>query len=317
MSLDLKLFIEGKDMSNEIGIINAVHDSYAGDFTDSVVATLQDKDGTWSKWRPRVGERLEVQLGQAKTGLMYIHKLTAKNGVYEVTARALPPLKNSLRNDEWESITFLQAAKTIADRLGLSLESHGVEDRTYKRLFQDGETDTAFLRRLCHQEAAEMLIYDGKLVVYDVASMERQQPLRKIDFTGKGDFSFIQNEAQRVGEVQVIRSKLTGSELDQTYENLIDQSYSSGEGIKLTYSDLMPNDDGEALRWAQNLLFSANSYLKTGRFKLSLQLDLAAGSVIEVKNDRASAWNGTVFLYRVKHDFKAQVTTLYFRGLHE
>lgn len=319
---EIKLFIESKDMSGDIGIVSAVHDTYAGDSVDSIIMTLQDKDGTWSKWRPKSGERIELKLGTSRTGIMFIHKVRALNGIYQVTARAIPPLKNSVRKCEWEQITFLQVAQTIAERLSLNFENYGVSDQTYKRIAQRAESDTAFLHRLCHQESAEMLIFDGKLVVYDDKQLESQAPSKSYEFTGEGDFSFDRNEGNTVGTIKVIRSRerndcgrLDGSvdKYDLDEEILCEGEASIGEGRTVTYTNLLPNDEQECIRWAQGLLRNANKYNATGKYKLSLQLDLAAGSVIQITNSRASEWNGSVFLYRVKHDYGQQISTLYFR----
>ncbi len=460
---ELKLFIEGKDMTNDIGIISAVHDTYAADYVDTIVCGLQDKEGKWSKWRPKAGEEMEVTLSTCKTGRMWIHKVTSTNGVYYVTARSMPPGKNSVRTREWEGTTFAATGQLIASELGLSFENHGCSDQSYKRLYQMGEKNTEFFRRLCHQEGVEMTIFDGKLVAYDESALEHAAPSQKIDFTGHGDFDFTRGEGDKVGSVQVLRTikrngtgckdndffkeyeeimvdtghgdfdftrgegdkvgsvqvlrtikrngtgckdndffkeyeeimvdqtfskgEFTRGEgdkvgsvqvlrtikrngtgckdndffkeyeeimVDQTFskgegrkitydrlkpnddgrtikrngtgckdndffkeyeEIMVDQTFSKGEGRKITYDRLKPNDDGEARRWAQGLLKNANKYSSTGRFRLSLQTGLAAGSVVEIKNDRASEWNGAVFLYRVKHDYRAQESTLYFRAI--
>ena len=319
---ELKLFIEGKDMTTDIGIISAVHDTYAADYVDTIVCGLQDKEGKWSKWRPKAGEELEVTLSTCKTGRMWIHKVTSTNGVYYVTARSMPPGKNSVRTREWEGTTFLSTGQLIASELGLSFENHGCSDQSYKRLYQMGEKNTEFFRRLCHMEGFEMTIFDGKLVAYDESTLEHAAPSKKIDFTGHGDFDFTRGEGDKVGSVQVLRTiKRNGTgckdnDFFKEYEEImVDQTYSQGEGRQLTYDRLKPNDDGEARRWAQGLLKNANKYSSTGRFRLSLQTGLAAGSVVEIKNDRASEWNGPVFLYRVKHDYRAQESTLYFRAI--
>ena len=321
---ELKLFIEGKDMTADIGIISAVHDTYAADYVDTIVCGLQDKEGKWSKWRPKAGEELEVTLSTCKTGRMWIHKVTSTNGVYYVTARSMPPGKNSVRTREWEGTTFLSTGQLIAGELGLSFENHGCSDQSYKRLYQMGEKNTEFFRRLCHMEGFEMTIFDGKLVAYEESALEHAAPSQKIDFTGHGDFDFTRGEGDKVGSVQVLRTikrNATGCK-DPDYfkefeEIMVDQTYSKGEGRQLTYDRLKPNDDSEARRWAQGLLKNANKYSSTGRFRLSLQTGLAAGSVVEIKNDRASEWNGAVFLYRVKHDYRAQESTLYFRAISD
>ncbi|MDE5758629.1 MAG: hypothetical protein K2H85_08455 [Allobaculum sp.] len=314
---EIKLYIEGRDMTSEVGITQAVYDSYAADYIDTLTISLQDKDGTWSKWKPKAGEKVELQLETLKTGVLYIHNLKAINGIYHVTARSLPPYKNGLQKSEWEKITFLQLAQTMASRLGLILETHGVSDQSYQRLFQESESDLSFLRRICMQEGHDMLIYDGKLIIYDPATLEAQGATQTIEFTGKGNFDFFEREGTKTGTVRVVRTrKKTGdSPLDETEEILINETASSGEGRILTYSNLKPYTEVEARRWASGLLKSANRSLKTGRFKLSLQLGLMAGSIIDIKNSRASAWNGPAFLFHVKHDLKSEVSTLYFRSI--
>lgn len=321
----IQLLIEGKDMSSEVGIFSAVHDTYAGEYVDTLVLGLLDKDGTWSKWRPKTGEKLEMKLETARTGMMYIHQVCAQNGIYKVTARSIPPYKNSVRKCEWESIGFLQICQDVAGKLGLSFESHGATDHTYKRMFQQNESDTAFLMRLCHMEGCEMTIFDGKLVVYDEAQMENQTPLKSYEFTGEGDFTFFRDDSQKVGSVRVVRTRKEnacgrkdtelGDKFDIDEQIMADGTAAAGEGRLITYPDLIPNDDSEAQRWAQGLLHNANKFLATGRYKLSLQLDLAAGSVISISNSRATEWNGPVFLYRVKHDYGNQISTMYFRKI--
>lgn len=323
MAEELKLYIEGKDMTNDIGVISAVHDTYAADYVDSIVCGLQDKDGKWSKWKPKAGEELQLNVGTCKTGKMWIHKVTSTNGIYYVTARSIPPYKNSVQTREWDGTTFLSTASSLANELGLSFENHGCADHSYNRLYQLDEKNTAFFRRLCHMESVEMTIFDGKLIAYDEDSIEHGAPSKKITFTGEGDFSFTRGEGDRVGSVRVMRTvKENHAESARTDEYdderiVVDQTATKGEGRKITYTRLKPTDDTEALRWAQGLLKNANKYNSTGKFILSLQTDLAAGSVIEIQNDRASEWNGSVFLYRVKHDYKAQASTMYFRALSE
>lgn len=322
---ELKLYIEGKDMTPEVGIVQAVYDSYADDYIDTLVISLQDKSGIWSLWRPRTGEKIELQLDTLKTGLLYIHKVKATNGLYHITARSIPPYKNGAQKSEWEQVSFLQLAQTIASRLDLSLETYGGDNPCYKRIAQEDESNTSFLQRMCKQEGRSMLIFNGKLIIYDPTTLEAKGATQSFEFTGKGDFNFFEREGERVGAVRVIdtQKKINGP-LNMEKEEIlfelnekitIDETITSGVGKILTYSNLKPSDAIEARRWASGLLKSANRTLKTGYFKLSLQLGLMAGSVIHIKNDRASAWNGPVFLYRVKHNFKSEVSTLYFRAI--
>lgn len=323
---EIKIFIEGKDMSDQIGIISAVHDTYAGDYVDTLTASLQDKDGTWSKWRPKTGEKIELNFSTAKTGVMFIHKITSMNGVYEIVARSIPPFKNSVQKREWKNASFSMICQTIASDLGLTLETYGTPDPTYEQVHQLGEKNTAFLSRICHCEGCDMLAFNEKLVVYDKAQMESQQSKLSYDFTGKGDFTFSRNDGLKAGKVIVARYKkendwgrsetsTTEHDWDWNERILYQGEASSGEGRTIVYKDLLPTSDAECTRWAGNLLKKANEKLSTGKFTLNLTPELAAGSVITIQNSRATEWNGNVFLYHVRHDYQSTYTTLYFRKI--
>ena len=75
--------------------------------------------------------------------------------------------------------------------------------------------------------------------------------------------------------------------------------------------------NAEAARFAKGLLRNANKYGRTGQFSKSLLTGYAAASLLKLKTKKASAWDGTVFVYKVRHDFVGNKSTLYFRDLLE
>ena len=80
---------------------------------------------------------------------------------------------------------------------------------------------------------------------------------------------------------------------------------------------LMSNSNAEAARFAKGLLRNANKYGHTGQFSKALLTGYAAASLLQLKTEKASAWNGPVFVYKVRHDFVGNKSTLYFRDLLE
>ena len=80
---------------------------------------------------------------------------------------------------------------------------------------------------------------------------------------------------------------------------------------------LQSTSNSEAARFAKGLLRNANKYGHTGQFSKSLLTGYAAASLLQLKTTKASAWDGPVFVYKVRHDFVGNKSTLYFRDLLE
>jgi hypothetical protein len=71
--------------------------------------------------------------------------------------------------------------------------------------------------------------------------------------------------------------------------------------------------NAEAARYAKGLLRNANKYGHMGQFSRSLLTGYAAASMLKLETTKASAWDGDVFVYKVRHDFVGNKSTLYFR----
>ena len=75
--------------------------------------------------------------------------------------------------------------------------------------------------------------------------------------------------------------------------------------------------NAEAARFAEGLLRNANKYGRKGQFSKALMTGYAAASLLTLKTTKASMWDGTVFVYKVRHDFVGNKSTVYFRDLLE
>ena len=69
--------------------------------------------------------------------------------------------------------------------------------------------------------------------------------------------------------------------------------------------------------WTARSLRNANKYAYTGRFTKALQTEFAAASLFDLSTPKASIWNGSVFVYKVRHDYVRNASTIYFRKLLE
>ncbi len=110
-----------------------------------------------------------------------------------------------------EKVKFLQLAQEIAGRHSLTLETYGITDQTYDYVEQNNLADFAFFQNRCTLEGAAFLVYDGKLVVYDEAYMESQQPVDTITITPANDFEYRDEGTNAYGSAEAVNGGLTGT----------------------------------------------------------------------------------------------------------
>ena len=147
-------------------------------------------------------------------------------------------------------------------------------------------------------------VYDGKLVVYDEAYMEGQQPVDTITITPANDFEYRDEGAYAYGSAEAVNGGLTGT-------------FSAPAGGDKVLRKILPfrmTDQAEADRFAKGLLRDANkeatvATLWTG----TLLREYAAGSVVTLSTEGVASWDGTAFVSRIRHDYVKTRSKLYLR----
>ena len=149
-----------------------------------------------------------------------------------------------------------------------------------------------------------MLIYNGKLLAYNEQYIEKQTPAGTLEVDENGVFSYQDNRAACYGSCEVSSGKYSGKY----------KAPNTNSTTVLRPDKAIPvTSNSEAGRFAKGLLRNANKYGHTGQFSKSLLTGYAAASLLKLKTKKASAWDGTVFVYKVRHDFVRNKSTLYFR----
>ena len=179
-------------------------------------------------------------------------------------------------------------------------------DQVYPYIAQDNETDLAFYSHLAMLEGCQMIVYDGRLILYDEAELEAVPPTGELEVGENGVFAYYDNRSRCYGSCEVASGGVSGSfDAPEDYNNTL-----RPDGIRAT-------SDGEAERFARGLLRNANKYAHTGRFTKALQTEFAAASLFDLATPKASMWDGPVFVYKVRHDYVRNASTIYFRKLLE
>ena len=304
----MKLYYNGTDIYNNVSVNYCVHEMFAEKQADTLVLRFNDTKGVWSKWNPAAGDTVRMKDGAADTGKLFIHSMKPENGLFTIRALSIPKSGTTRKSRSWQGVRFLQLANQIAKEHGLTFQNYGCADQLYPYLKQDNETDFALFSRLCMLEGCQMLVYDGKLLAYNEQHIEKQPPAGTLEVDENGQFSYEDNRARCYGSCEISSGSFSGK---------FTAPGSANTAVLRPDKPIPVTSNAEAARFAKGLLRNANKYGHTGRFSKSLLLGYAAASLLKLKTKKASAWNGTVFVYKARHDFVANKSTLYFRDILE
>ena len=304
----MNLYYNGTDIYNDVSVNYCVHEMFAEKQADTLVIRFNDTKGTWSKWNPADGDVIRFKEGASDTGKMFIHSMKPENGLFTIRAMSMPKSGTTKKSKSWEGVRFLQLANEIAGNHGLTFQNYGCADQVYPYLKQENETDFALFSRLCTLEGCQMLIYDGKLLAYNEQYIERQTPAGTLEVAENGVFSYQDNRAACYGSCEISSGSYSGK---------FKAPNATNKAVLRPDKAIPVTSNAEAARFAKGLLRNANKYGHTGQFSKSLLTGYAAASLLRLKTKKASAWDGTVFVYKVRHDFVRNKSTLYFRDLLE
>lgn len=318
----MNLYYNGTDIYNDVSVNYCVHEMYAEKQADTLVIRFNDTKGTWSKWNPADGDVIRFTEGASDTGKMFVHSMKPENGLFTIRAMSMPKSGTTKKSKSWEGVRFLQLANEIAAAHGLTFQNYGCEDQVYPYLKQDNETDFALFSRLCTLEGCQMLIYDGKLLAYNEQYIESQTPAGTLEVDENGNFAYEDNRAACYGTCEISSGSFSGKFQAPGATNtavLRPKSIAEAErqvpGLPRSRDQrtIQCTSNAEAARFAKGLLRNANKYGHTGQFSKALLTGYAAASLLKLATKKASAWDGTVFVYKVRHDFVGNKSTLYFR----
>lgn len=301
---NMEIIYQGKDIYPDISVKACEHEMHAESQADSLVLRFNDTSHQWDGWNVEQESTIEVIEGAARTGKMYIYDVKPENGIYTLKAFSIPPTSKNRTSKSWEMVYFRQLCKEIADRHGLDYEEHGVTDRLYLYVVQNNEPDFVFLDKRCKLEGCSFLVFDGKLVVYGEREIEATSPQMLLQLNTDAKFTYSDNTAKSYKAAEIVNGTRTG-----TY------SAATQSGSRVLHKNITTPmySDGEATRFAQNLLRLENKNQQTGTIDWDIQRDLAPGSMLQLKTFGVKSWDGYAFVYRIRHDYMAEKTKLFVR----
>lgn len=299
----LKVFYDGKDITDSISINTCIHDMFACSQADTLTLKFNDINKVWDGWKAKNEDIISIVCGVAKSGAMFIDSVEPENGLMVLRASSIPPTAKDVKNKSWENVKLLQLGKEIADRHGLGFESYGVEDRLYSYVRQDNMPDFEFLQQRCELESLAFVVYDKKLVLYSEEYLEKQKPVKTITVDTDKDFTYTDNAQKGYGKITVKNGDLTGTHTSSNglskVKEIIIQTYMSSQD--------------EANRFAQGILRQENKNLATGVFKDAIMREFSAGSVLGLETTGAKSWDGNAFISHLRQDYVKSTSKVFFR----
>ena len=300
----MKLYYEGVDITGKISINRCEHETFAERKSDQLLLRFNDAAGLWNFWKPVRGEKVRLVDGADDTGVMYVTSIQPENGLYTLRAMSMPLSGENVNSRSWEDVRLLQIGQDIATKHGLKFKVYNVTDRMYSYIKQERQTDFEFLHRRCQLEGCAMLIYDGTLIMYDEMQMEAAAATATIKIGADGCFTYFDDSAQSYGSAEIVSGSFRGTYSDKN---------ANTDRILRPKSAIECTSNTEAARFARGLLRAANKNARTGHFRRCLTKGIAAASVINIETEKASGWNGKIFVTRTRHDFLTGETKVFFR----
>lgn len=302
----MKLYYNGVDITRRVYINRCEHETFAEKRADRLMVRFADSGNRWDGWQPKSGDTIRYRNKAADTGVMYISRIAPANGLITFWATSMPPTGETRKSRTWENIRLLKIGEDIAAEHGLKFQAYGITDRVYSYIRQDNQTDFDFLQTRCLLEGCAMLVYDGRLVVYDERTRENARMCTRIKIGTDGVFEFSDRSGEAYSSAEVTSGEFFGT----FYANDVQ----TGRVLRPRQVIECASNE-EALRFARGILRDANKNVCTGCFRRKLTCDYAAGSVIEIDNAKASGWNGKVFVTRTRMDYVKGEIKIFFRKI--
>lgn len=321
----MNFYYNGADIYDSVSVNYCVHEMYAEKQADTLVIRFNDTKGVWSKWQPAAGDTVRFVEGASDTGKMFIHSMKPENGLFTIRAMSMPKTGKIRKSKSWEGVRFLQLAGEFAGNHGLSFKNYGCEDQLYPYIKQENESDFTMFSRLCTLEGCQMLIFDGALLAYNEQYIEGQPPAGSLEIDENGVFIYADDREAAFGSCELATGSFSGKFVANAANGVVLRPKSIVEASRTVTGLPTPKDrqalqctsNAEATRFAKGLLRNANKYGRTGQFSKALMTGYAAASLVTLNTTKASMWDGTVFVYKVRHDFVGNKSTIYFRDLLE
>lgn len=316
----INVIYEGNDISEDIApfVKSFSFEEKVSDEADSATITLHDRDNLFiSDWFPTKESKLRISivriegLSEESLDLGEFEVDTVENTLKPSECKlklvSIPnssELRSTDKSRSWEKIQLSKIAADIAENAKLELFYQSAEDPVIERVEQDGESDIAFLKRLCKKSGCALKVTDSQLIIFDVEDCEKRDPVMTLE----KDSGKIKNFSLKTKTVDVYKSCEVsyqhGIKSETIKSEFQDPSKTTGKRLKIREK---VETQADADRLAKKRLREKNSEETTGSFTMIGDFSLLSGNTIEISG--FGIYDGKYLISRSTHDLSNGYTT--------
>lgn len=318
--------MNNEDITNKIAVVQCHYETHADGAPDCLRLTFADTKDEWTSWNPKNGGRrvvadkkgktqkadatsskeakadmVRVTDGALNTGKMFVHSLKPENGVYKMIAYSVPRSAYTTKSRSFETASIPTLAAKIAREHGLRCKTYGVPETAMRYLQQKGESDLAFLQRVCKANGCAFLFFDGTLCVYSEKYIESREAAYRLvpDISDRVDV--VTDGAAVYSACELRNGHFTGVANDAD----ISDGKTLRESVAAAWESQADANAAAAAR-----LRDVNRGGKRAFMEMPTQRRLVAGSLVTLV---CRGWLGKAFLYRVRHDLARKKSAIWAR----
>lgn len=285
----------GVEITDETSSVAVTHEMYAGGRPDTLSITFDDEDGRWPRWKPQIGDVITYSNDGVDTGDMYIYDMEISENKTRLYASSLPPVLKTRYVKAWEKVKMSQILSEFSDNYEIF-----TEDAWYKYKLCNTKI-SGFLNTMAELESSIFICHNNKLMIIGEEALENQNPVADLDCAGC-----------RV-VVRDMTSNLFDACIVQSGEYMGACRISSGERLYKPDIAIPCTSDAEASRYAKGLLRMANKQMYDIRWQGQMIPGISAGVCVNLINDEMPDHQGKMYVYRVRHEYHRNLTTIFMR----
>lgn len=283
--------------------------------SDDLNVTLEDREQLWAgDWFPEKGATLTAAIMRenwsadgAKDGLnigiFEVDELETGHPPSTVTIKALSipegsaSLRKEQKNKAWEDVPLSVVAGDIAGDNGMGLFYDSGYDPNFDRLEQTEQTDLEFLQKLCGDAGLSLKIAEGKIIIFEDARYEQQDPVGTIE-RGKDPIVSYLGRTTLNGVYSACIVEYTDASTKETYRYKFEPSGAPKTG-KILYINQRVTSIKEAEALAKRKLRQENS--KETEFSITIPGDIKYLAALTVILKSFGAFDGKYIITQAVH----------------
>lgn len=298
-NIEAKVIIAGVDVTRDLSpyLCDITYEDTLSSGTDTIELELQDVEHLFiADWFPQRGDTLEVTLIKNNwegDGLQE----TLPLGLFEVDEieNSYPPSRCKLKGNScpqnselrqvdesrsWENVKLSAIAADIAGKAGVELVYEAEDDPEIKRAEQAELSALEFLDKLCADHYLSVKFADGKLIIFDTAKLEEQEPIMRAFIYGSSIIKKFSATATLTEIYKDCQVSYKHGKQDELYEaTATAPNKQDGKTLKINQK---VNSQGEAEKLARHKLREKNREEVKVQITTTGDFSLLSGNVIEL-----------------------------------